>query len=190
MKKIILCLLVMTFIACKEEKLRRESEKTQQVKEFEKAINKVAETEKAVVFDINSEVFNGWLKLGVTEKVVLTKLSKDYKVEHDEVSQVNGAYQQLWDFKKAGISLLMESETPEGEKRVAAIYISSPSSFKTSKGLGIGSDKLLVYQEYNPYLDNDNITHETIVVGSIYEGMLFSIKNDTVTDIFLGAAAE
>lgn len=182
MKQIIFCLSVLSVLSCKEEK-------TQEVQKFEQVILKAAEAEKAVSFDINAEVFDGWLKLGVTENVVLAKLSKDYKVEYDELSEVNGLYQQLWDFEKAGISLLMESETHEGEKRVAAIYIAGPSNYKTSKGLGIGSDKLHVYQEYNKHIDSVGLP-ETIVVGTIYEGMLFSIKNDTVTDIFVGAAAQ
>lgn len=189
MKKIIFCLLAISIVACKEEKTQLKEEKTLQVRKSEHIINNTAEAEKPVEFNINAEVFDGWLKLGVTEDMVFTKLGKDYKLEHDELSQVNGLYQQLWDFEKAGISLLMESETPKSEKRVAAIYIASISNYKTSKGLGIGSDKRNVHRHYNKYIDSLGLP-ETIVVGTIYEGMLFSIKNDTVTYIFLGAAAD
>jgi hypothetical protein len=70
------------------------------------------------------------------------------------------------------------------------ITIVSPCALTTSQGIGIGSDLKLIQLKYSSQIDKSASDENTIVVGSIYEGTIFTLENNKVVKIFIGASAE
>jgi hypothetical protein len=69
--------------------------------------------------------------------------------------------------------------------------ISTPSTLKTQRGIGIGSREQAVIQAYQHEKDAEaTMPTEVFVAGSVYGGLMFQFQNDQVISIFLGAGAE
>jgi len=149
-----------------------------------------ATNEKSIEFNYATETLGNWLKIGTEEKTVKAKIGEDFKVSVLGESQVSGFYEEEWLFAKQGLKLLMESENPESQKTVAQFTVTAPSKLKTLKGIGIGSTKAEILSAYHGQINTEEATDDTIIVGSIYEGLFFTMKKDIVEEIFIGAIAE
>ena len=66
--------------------------------------------------------------------------------------------------------------------------LAAPSPFKTPDGVGIGSTRAEIVAVYGRYLGHTNDVNE-VLVGSVYFGMLFTLEDERVSGIFLGAMA-
>ena len=84
----------------------------------------------------------------------------------------------------------MNGEKNEGELTVFSITITSPCGFRTKKNMGIGSTYKEVMAAYENDIDKSFTDKNSITVGSVYGGIIFSFKNDKAEKIFIGAAAE
>ncbi len=85
----------------------------------------------------------------------------------------------------------MAASSKRGPKVVTSIVVASPSTLTTSKGIQIGSTEEEVLTAYAPFLDRGASRRgKTVVAGSIYGGLIISIADGKVSEIFLGAAAE
>ncbi|MBK9070052.1 MAG: hypothetical protein IPL79_03455 [Myxococcales bacterium] len=73
---------------------------------------------------------------------------------------------------------------------VVELTIEAPSSFRTKAGVGIGSSADEVKAAYGRDLNTDDSSAELLVVGDLYGGAIFSIENNQVKSIFIGAAGE
>ncbi len=102
----------------------------------------------------------------------------------------DGLYHQAWDYPARGISLNMCSESLTGKKTVFTVTIKPPCSFKTTKGISIGSTYDEVMKAYSASIDKESTNKSTIVAGSIYGGIVFQFKGGKVSEIFIGAGAE
>lgn len=136
------------------------------------------------------EVIDGWLKESIKQQVVIDKIGNPEIKGEDEYWGAIGTYVQNWEYPSFGINLEMESESQGGEKIVRSITIGQPCKFSTSQGISIGSDTKTVKEKYLKLIDTSNSDANTIVVGSIYGGTIFTLKGGTVSKIFIGAAAE
>lgn len=136
------------------------------------------------------EVINGWLKVSVKQQVVINKIGNPEKKGEDEYWGAIGTYVQNWEYPALGINLEMESEYQGGDKIVKSITIVKPCKLTTLKGVSIDSDIKLIKEKYSELIDASNSDSNTIVVGSIYDGTIFTIKDGAVCKIFIGAAAE
>lgn len=139
---------------------------------------------------IEKEVIDGWLRESIKQQVVIDKIGNPEKKGEDEYWGATGTYVQNWEYPSLGINLEMESESQGGDKTVRSITIVQPCKFTTSLGIGIGSDTKIVKENYSKLIDASNLDVNTIVVGSIYGGTIFTLKDDAVSKIFIGAAAE
>ena len=139
---------------------------------------------------IEKEVIDGWLKESIKQQVVIDKIGNPEKKGEDEYWGAIGTYVQNWEYPTLGINLEMESESQGGEKIVRSITIVQPCKFTTSQGISIGSDTKTVKEKYLKLIDASNSDASTIVVGSIYGGTIFTLKDGAVSKIFIGAAAE
>jgi len=192
MKPLLFLLLSVAFTSCMKEK-----SETNQVTSTD-TVNKTAEiktepvatNEKSIEFNYATETLGNWLKIGTEEKTVKAKVGEDFKVSVLGESQVSGFYEEEWLFAKQGLKLLMESENPESQKTVAQFTVTAPSKLKTLKGIGIGSTKAEILSAYHGQINTEEATDDTIIVGSIYEGLFFTMKKDIVEEIFIGAIAE
>jgi hypothetical protein len=112
----------------------------------------------------------------------------------DEVWEAIGLAVQTWNYPDVGLSVDMGSEQIGGKKSVFSITLEAPSMLKTGRGIGIGATRAQVIDAYAGF---KNEPGESLgepanyqLVGSIYGGMAFSLKDEKVTRIFLGASAE
>jgi len=160
-----------------------------------------SETSKSSAGDYNSpsrkshvlnehEIIGGWLKEQTKQQVVLNKLGEPEKKGDDQNWGATGTFIQNWEYKALGINLEMESERQDGVKKVFSISIESPCKLTTSQNVGIGSGYKTVREKYNVLIDESSSGKDFIVVGSIYGGTAFTLKNGVVTKIFIGAIAE
>ena len=70
-----------------------------------------------------------------------------------------------------------------------SIEVFTPSTLSTSRGVKIGTPASELPAFYLRNVDEGRDDPNEYLVGSVYGGMLFTLKDDTVVSIFLGAMA-
>ena len=136
------------------------------------------------------ETLNKWLTKYTSEKNILDKLGVPEHKGEDVFWEGSANYVQKWEYRKLGLTLQMESDEYAKDKRAFQIEIVSPSPFKTSKGIGIGTTKEMVLESYSNEINNGESEPDAIVVGSIYGGTVFFLTDGKVCRIFIGELAE
>lgn len=139
---------------------------------------------------VEYETLNGWLKESLDQQIVIDSIGLPESKDKDLYMGAMGSYVQQWNYKSIGITLDMESEQENGNKKVMRITIISPCTLTTSQGIGIGSDLKLIKVKYNSQIDKSASDESTIVVGTIYDGLIFSLESNKVVKMFIGASAE
>ncbi|MBN1183844.1 MAG: hypothetical protein JXB49_16245 [Bacteroidales bacterium] len=134
--------------------------------------------------------FGGWLKLSLEEKEITNNIGLPEHKTKEEFWDAIGTFVQKWEYKKNGVFLDMMSDSIGGSKTILSIYLASPCSLKTNEQIGIGSDENFIKEYYEMHIDMNNSNDSTIIVGSIYGGIVFTLKNEKVSEIFIGAIAE
>jgi hypothetical protein len=132
----------------------------------------------------------GKLHLGLSARAVQQNIPGKPAVGPDELGGADGLYHQEWKYPAAGIELDMTSEKKGGSKVIASISVTSPSTLKTQRGIGIGSSAAAVAKAYGPFRSAGESTPERFVAGSDFGGVIFIFKQGKVDSIFIGAAAE
>jgi len=137
-----------------------------------------------------SEIINGWIKLNISQNILIKKLGiPEFKGE-DEYWGATGLYVQEWIYRKKGLSFLMASEKKGGLKKACGITVEEPCQYKTSCNIGIKSSYKDVMLKYKNIIDKENTCDSIIVVGSVYYGTYFYFKNLLVYQIIIGSMAE
>jgi hypothetical protein len=102
-----------------------------------------------------------------------------------------GEWVQEWRYPKQGLQLNMASETKGGAKGVLSITATAPCKLATKRGIKIGSSMADVNKAYQDVYDKEqSVPGKSFVAGSVYGGVIFTIKDGKVVGIFVGAAAE
>lgn len=131
----------------------------------------------------------GELKLGMEPKQVEVVLGKPTNLSKPEVWEADGMTHQTWTYKKGGLELDMSGNSA-AELVLGGITAYKPCNLKTKRQIGIGTPMNLVMEAYKKEIDRESSDTAYIVVGSVYGGVLFTLKNQQVSGIFIGAAAE
>jgi hypothetical protein len=145
-------------------------------------------------FDLMLNESVGFLKNGLTDKESLQLLGRPEEKSKMQVMGYDDENHQTWYYTAKGIELEMIGD-PNAQK-INTITIRSPCPFKTKRNIGIGSTKKELLNAYKKEIDLSGTHPETdlgpdrFAAGTIYGGVFFSIKNDHVESIFIGAAAE
>jgi len=181
-KTIFFSLTVIFLIDC-ETKSKKETE------DFQKTGTKIDENS-VPKNAIENEVLDQWLKEFIGEKEVINHIGNPEKRGSFEYWDAIATYIQSWEYPSKGIVLEMESESKNALKTVKSISITSPCSFQTSQGIGIGSDISLVRDSYKGLIDPEFSDDTILVIGSVYGGTIFEMEENKVVKIFIGAAAE
>ena len=184
MKKLILLILSVILFACHS---KQQADKT--IEKHVETIDSIAKSKKTSAIN-KSEVIDGWLKLSVSEQALVNKIGKPAQKDKEEYWAGTGTYVQEWHYIALGIILEMESQMAKGDKKVRSIKLVKPCKFSTSLGITIGSDAKNVKEKYLNAINSEESDVNKIVVGSIYGGAIFTIKNGVVSEIFIGVAAE
>ena len=133
----------------------------------------------------------GGLRLDLPEKTVLKLLGSPAKRGALVFQEADGNYVQDWHYPEKGIDLSMSAgEKKSGKKTIANITASAPCTFATKRGIKIGDAESAARKAYAEHVDRETSDPETLVVGSIYGGIIFNFTKGKVSRIFFGAAAE
>ena len=133
----------------------------------------------------------GGQRLGLPEKEVLKLLGSPATRGKLVFPEADGNYVQDWHYPDKGIELLMSAgEKKSGVKTIANMTASAPCTFATRKGIKIGDAESAVRKAYTEHVDREASDPGTLVVGSIYGGIIFDFTAGKVSRIFFGAAAE
>jgi hypothetical protein len=133
----------------------------------------------------------GGLRLGLPEKDVLKLLGSPATRGELVFQEADGNYVQDWHYPDKGIELLMSAgEKKSGGKTIANFTASAPCTFATRKGIKIGDAESAARKAYTEHVDRESSDPGTLVVGSIYGGIIFNFTEGKVSSIFFGAAAE
>lgn len=132
----------------------------------------------------------GPLKLALSSEDVVKALGEPEEKSDFSLWGSDGLEHQTWIYTEKGIILSIVKT--ENAVSIESIDLSSPCTYKTSRGIGIGSKKSEVYEAYKQEIDPAENKEDSpfIVAGSVYGGIIFSIENDSVSGIFIGASAE
>ena len=133
----------------------------------------------------------GGLRLGLPEKDVLKLLGSPATRGELVFQEADGNYVQDWHFPDKGIDLWMSAREKKSVcKKIAAITASAPCTFATKKGIKIGDAESAAREAYAEHVDRETSDPGTLVVGSVYGGIIFNFAEGKVSRIFFGAAAE
>jgi len=189
MKQLILFILLAGFFACKSKtKSGPQPEIPGTNKDSITTQPDTAGTTAAGKIDIESF---GDIKLGQHYSEIIKALgnpgSKSKAVEWG----ADGLLHEDWTWADKGLTLNLSSEIGKVESSLSVFSVTakSPCTFKTKAGMGIGSSYEEVQAAYKGHIDPAS-GDTTIIVGSVYGGIIFTFKEKKVVEIFLGAAAE
>ncbi len=93
-------------------------------------------------------------------------------------------------YPEQGLIVTFGSTQEAGPFAVSSITVEAPSTWATPRGIAIGSAKADVERVYAGAINTEEPMENTIVVNSVYGGVLFGITDDKVSSIFVGAASE
>jgi len=122
---------------------------------------------------------------------VVKLLGEPEKKSEPAVWGSDGLEHQTWYYSSKGIELDLR-KNDENRQVVYSIKLDKPCTMKTSRSIGIGSTKEEVLNAYREEIDpeENNSDSQALVAGSVYGGLIFTLENDKVVSIFIGAAAE
>jgi hypothetical protein len=132
---------------------------------------------------------------------VLNNASKDSEViklfgEPEEKSEsvlwgADDLEHQTWYYRLQGLEIDFVKDDTKIQI-VSSVKFSNPSGLKTSREIGIGSTKEEVLNAYKDEINKNDSKMDSgfIVAGSLFGGLIFELKDDLVTSIFIGASAE
>ena len=97
-----------------------------------------------------------------------------------------------WTWTGKGLVLNMSSEkdNPSATRSVFSVTAGAPCRFTTAAGIGIGSTYDEILAAYPRDINKEESNREQVTVGSVYGGIIFTLRDNKVFRIFLGAAAE
>lgn len=145
-------------------------------------------------FDLMRKESLGSLRLELAGTAVRNLFGEPNEKSKQVVWGADGEEHQTWYYKSKGIELDMMG--PKSKQEINMITINKPCTLKTGRGIGIGSTKKEVFNAYKKEINHDSSNPEmqtdpdTVVAGTVYGGVIFNFRNDQVSKIFIGAAAE
>ena len=140
-------------------------------------------------FDLMKNEFIGELSLGLSSQRVKEVLGKPEEESNIFFSEVDGTHNQTLNYIKLGIELNLIVDS-DSVKTVSSILIKKPCPLKTLTKIGIGSTTEEVENAYKESINPEYTSPESIIAGTIYGGMVFSLQNKKVKTIYVGVSAE
>ncbi len=142
-------------------------------------------------FDLLATESLGKIKMGLPAAAVVKALGEPEKKGTEQKEEATGDWTQDWSYSAQGLKLTMSSAKKGGAKTVSTITATGACKLTTARGIKIGSSLADLRKAYaNVESKDDSQPGKTFVAGSIYGGVIFTLKGDKVSQIFVGAAAE
>ncbi len=138
------------------------------------------------------DVFGG-LALELSEADVVKLLGAPSKKSAVVEEGATGLWVSTWTWPKSGVTVSMAAEAKGRPSHVASFQLSAASKLKNAKGIGVASTRADVVRVFGPRISTENAASTrpgSIVVDSIYGGVIFDMEKDRVVGVFVGAGAE
>lgn len=134
----------------------------------------------------------GNLKLGQPSGEVVEALGEPDSRSKAQEWGADGLMHEDWAWKEKGLVINFASEKGNTEtgRTVFSITARAPSSLKTMAGIGVGNTNDEVREAYKKEINLEESGDDQIIIGSMYGGIIFTLKDKKVVSVFLGAAAE
>jgi hypothetical protein len=145
----------------------------------------------ALGFDLQTKETLFVLNNSLLDVDIIKLLGEAEKKSDPIVWEADGLEHQTWYYYSKGIELGFFRDG-EDNQIVFSIDLQAACSMKTSRGITIGSTRNEVLKAYEREinLNENSIDSDSIVVGTVYGGLIFTFENDKVSSAFIGAAAE
>lgn len=132
----------------------------------------------------------GPLKLGMTGAQVQAAFGKPHSQGAWIDEAATGLQVQEWRYPARGVFVTVSREDASGTPTVERFRVTRPCGHATSKGIKVGDGAAKVKAAYGKQVSAEDSSARSLVVGSVYDGVIFSLKDGKVSEIFVGAAAE
>ena len=133
----------------------------------------------------------GGIRLSQKPDAVVKLIGEPASKGKEVMWEATGDWVQEWSYPALGLKINMGAKSKGGAKTVLSISATGRCKLATARGIRIGSALADVSKAYKDAEAKDEETPgKSFVAGSIYGGVIFSLKDGKVTDIFIGAEAE
>lgn len=133
----------------------------------------------------------GKLALGQKAEEVTKLLGKPESKGVNTHWEAIGEWVQELHYPAQGLDIKVSSEAKAGPQKVLMISATAPSTLATGRGIKIGSTEAEVKKAYKDVLNvEESEAGKSLVAGSVYGGVIFTLTKGKVSEIFIGAAAE
>ncbi len=128
------------------------------------------------------------IRLDSPETVITALLGQPASKSPSVEEGATGDVVSTWSWPAAGVTAKMADV--DGLHFVRSLTITSPSQLGTAEGIAVGSTEAQVRAAYGDRINTEESRPGMIVVGSIFGGLLVTLTDGVVTELFVGAAAE
>jgi hypothetical protein len=134
----------------------------------------------------------GSIKVNMTENDLVTAMGQPDSKSEPVIWGADGLEHSDWIYGKVGLQINMAKAPEDASSIVYTILASAPCTLTTQRGIKIGDTKDAVLTAYAEGIDPaaNPDTSSSIVIGSVYGGIVVDIEDDLVKAIFIGASAE
>ena len=134
----------------------------------------------------------GPIRLNMTEDDLVNALGQPDSKTEPQMWGADGLDHSDWTYAGSGLVLNMAKSPDDTASIIFSITAGAPCELATQRGIKLGDTKDTVLTAYAEAIDPaaNPDTDVSILIGSIYGGMIISIEEGLVTGIFIGAAAE
>lgn len=132
----------------------------------------------------------GPLHLKLPMNVAEKKLGKPSSATKPHVEEATGRTVQTRTYRKHGLEITYSRDTEYQSWVIERFQARTPCAWKNPQGIGIGTPEATVRSRYAGLEEKETSNAHQLVVGSVYDGVIFAFENGKVESIFIGAAAE
>ena len=131
----------------------------------------------------------GPLKLALSADETVKILGNPETKSKASVWPADGLEHQEWIYKQKGLRLDMITEG--GKQEIGNMTAAAPCKFKTKRGVGVGTHTQTVMNAYKAEVNlSASDSSQSLIIGTVYKGIVLSIKDGRVSSIFFGSSAE
>jgi len=137
---------------------------------------------------LEKELISG-IRIGTNALDLVNIIGEPTRKSKSELWGADGFYHQTWFYESKGLELDIVSEN-KNIQNVGRITVTIKNSDKTQRNIGIGNTMQEVKEAYKKSIDNELTSENSLTAGTVFGGIIFSFKDNKLTEIFIGAASE
>lgn len=133
----------------------------------------------------------GTIRIGLSPRQVEQNLGPPAKKSPPTFSPATGEYSSAWNYPGRGIELVFDAPDEKAPGAIGQYTLKPPCMLVSAGEIGIGSTRSDIEKRYGNLINRTESSRgKTLVLGSVYGGVIFTLEKGKVISIFVGAAAE